>query len=178
MPKIIFLDGTSKIVDSDWLFDISDDGIDNSELVKLGKVVYVKDDKIEKSDTKIASAEISQLLAYEMLTDGQKDSIKKGFKVLKIKSVGKESSWYLVDCAEKSKNEINISLAGTSNGAIGTKITKRNIVDRNIKKQQIKEYMKEYLQTFFYDYADEIKKLNTEISDEEIADEISWYLNR
>ena len=71
---------------------------------KIGVIFEVVSSK--PTETKIASESESAEMAYGKLSEGEKDSIRKGFKSLVLRKEG----WILKDCSNKAQNEIHISI--------------------------------------------------------------------
>lgn len=71
---------------------------------KIGEVFELVEDSVAKAGVKISDGGSIEK-AYALLSDGDKDSIRKGFKKL----VERKSGWILVDCTNKVMQEIHIS---------------------------------------------------------------------
>ena len=99
MPKIIYLSGEKE----GQIEDKPQAWIDHY-CRKLGDLFDIVSDSEIKN--KVSDAGDSAIVAYDKLSEGEKDSIRKGFKELVLRKIG----WVVRDCGNKALEEIHISL--------------------------------------------------------------------
>jgi len=102
MPKIRII-ATNEIVEKPqaWI---------NYFVRQIDIVWELVEDSPKNSGAKITGAEDSKEKAFDKLTEGEKDSCRKGFKELVLRKAG----WILRDTVAKCMNEIHISIPDRS----------------------------------------------------------------